>query len=105
MSAELLTADVTGARTTRAAAPKSRWLFSPRADVCVFGGSAIVSLALLAVGARAGVLDSEAPGWAWVPAGVLGDGAHVYATAVRVYLDGGELKGRRWVHRRQPASA
>ena len=45
MSVELLTADVTGARTTRVAAPKSRWLFSPRADVCVFGGSALVSLA------------------------------------------------------------
>src|SRR5436190_2083765 len=52
MSAELLTADVAGAPATRAAAPKSRWLFSPRADVCVFGGSALVSLALLVSDAR-----------------------------------------------------
>ena len=98
MSAELLTADLTGARTTRAAAPKSRWLFSPRADVCVFGGSALVSLALLVLGARAGVLDSEAPDWTWVPAVLLVDVAHVYATAFRVYFDVEELKRRAWLY-------
>ena len=94
MSAELLTADVTGASATRAAASKSWWLFSPRADVCIFGGSALVSLALLLLGARAGVLDSESPDWTWVPAVLLVDVAHVYATGFRVYFDVGELKRR-----------
>src|SRR5256714_7576829 len=105
MSAELLTADVTRAPATRAAAPKSRWLFSPRADVCVFGGSAIVSLALLAVGARAGVLDGEAPNWTWVPAVLLVDVAHVYATAFRVYFDVEELKRRAWLYGLAPMVA
>src|SRR5215212_2435546 len=72
----------------------SRWLFSPRVDVCVFGGSALVSLLLLWVGARAGVLESESPDWAWVPAVLLVDVAHVYATAFRVYFDEEELRRR-----------
>jgi hypothetical protein len=70
------------------------WLFSPRADFAVFGGSALASLLLLWVGARMGVLDAESPDWAWVPAVLLVDVAHVYATAFRVYFDAGELKRR-----------
>src|SRR5205823_2337494 len=105
MSAELLTADVAGAPATRAAAPKSRWLFSPRADVCVFGGSALVSLALLVLGARAGVLNSEAPNWTWVPAVLLVDVAHVYATGFRVYFDVEEVKRRAGLYVLAPAIA
>ncbi|PYS76216.1 MAG: hypothetical protein DMF66_15945 [Acidobacteria bacterium] len=76
------------------AARKSWWLFSPRADVCVFLGSALASLLLLGVGARAGVLEGDSPDWAWVPAVLLVDVAHVYATAFRVYFDKDELKRR-----------
>ncbi|MDT5294654.1 MAG: hypothetical protein QOJ76_1534, partial [Acidobacteriota bacterium] len=96
MSAEPITAAVVGARP-EAPALKSRktwWLFSPRADVCVFGGSALVSLLLLWVGKGAGVLDGDSPDWTWVPAVLLVDVAHVYATAFRVYLDKEELKRR-----------
>src|ERR1041385_4452604 len=78
----------------RAAAAKQWWLFSPRVDVSVFLGRAVVSLALLWVGARAGVLEGDSPDWAWVPAVLLVDVAHVYATAFRVYFDKEELKRR-----------
>src|ERR687890_1356441 len=76
------------------AAAREWWLFSPRVDAGVFLGSALASLALLWVGARAGVLDADAPDWAWVPAVLLVDVAHVYATAFRVYFDAEELKRR-----------
>src|SRR2546423_9665058 len=105
MSADLLPADGAGAPAPRAAAPKSRWLFSPRADVCVFGGSALVSLALLVLGARAGVLNSEAPNWTWVPAVLLVDVAHVYATGFRAYFDVEELKRRAGLYVLAPAIA
>jgi hypothetical protein len=89
----------------QADARKSRWLFSPRVDVCVFLGSALLSLALLMVGAHAGVLDADAPDWAWVPAVLLLDVAHVYATAFRVYFDKDELKRRAWLYVLAPAIA
>ncbi len=92
-------------REESAARPRSPWLFSPRVDVCVFGGSALVSLLLLWVGARAGVLESESPEWAWVPAVLLVDVAHVYATAFRVYLDAEELKRRLSLYMLAPAIA
>ena len=44
------------------------WLFSPRTDLTVFLGSAIVSMIALAIGARAGVLHDDSPDWAWIPA-------------------------------------
>src|SRR5215212_10395977 len=97
MSAEPLASPAavpTPAPATAGAARDSWWLFSPRADVCVFGGSALVSLLLLWVGARAGVLEGESPEWAWVPAVLLVDVAHVYATAFRVYFDKEELRRR-----------
>jgi hypothetical protein len=95
MSAEpLINAEAVTAQAPPESARNSRWLFSPRADLCVFGGSALASLLLLWVGARAGVLEAESPDWAWVPAVLLVDVAHVYATAFRVYFDAGELKRR-----------
>src|ERR671913_773577 len=90
---------------TAADAARGWWLFSPRVDLAVFLGSALVSLALLWVGARAGVLEDESPDWAWVPAVLLVDVAHVYATAFRVYLDTEELKRRLWLYALVPAVA
>src|SRR5918997_5396112 len=90
---------------TDEAAAREWWLFSPRVDVCVFAGSAVVSLLLLWAGARAGVLDSDAPDWAWVPAVLLVDVAHVYATAFRVYFDPDELKRRAALYLLAPAIA
>ena len=70
------------------------WLFSRSVDVAAFGGSAAVALGLLWVGAVTGVLDQTTPEWAWIPAILLVDVAHVYATAFRVYLDPGEFQRR-----------
>src|SRR5258705_3563287 len=74
------------------------WLFSARTDLSVFLGSAVVSLLALWIGARAGVLYSETPDWAWVPAVLLIDVAHVWSTSFRVYLDTDELKRRPWLY-------
>ena len=74
------------------------WLFSARTDVAVFLGSAIVSMLALAIGARTGVLYGDAPDWAWVPAVLLIDVAHVWATSFRVYLDPAERKRRPWLY-------
>lgn len=68
------------------------WLFSARIDLLVFLGSALVSLAALWIGWRVGVLNNDAPEWAWVPFVLLIDVAHVYSTGFRVYLDSEELK-------------
>lgn len=78
------------------------WLFSPRVDLAVFLGSALVSLLLLWAGARAGVLNDDAPDWAWVPAVLLIDVAHVYATAYRVYFDTDELRRRPYLYALAP---
>lgn len=77
-----------------AARPRAVWLFSPAVDLAVFGGSALLAFAALMIGARNGALAGDAPDWAWVPAVLLVDVAHVYATAFRVYLDPGELRRR-----------
>ncbi len=88
-------------------APKARawWLFSPRVDLAVFLGSAAVSLLALWVGAWLGVLEDDAPEWSWVPAVLLIDVAHVYATGFRVYFDTEELKRRVWLYALVPALA
>jgi hypothetical protein len=70
------------------------WLFGRRADLCVFGGSALLSFALLAVGAASGVLREETPEWVFVSCIVFVDVAHVWATGFRVYFDRDELTRR-----------
>lgn len=72
---------------------KSTWLFSRNTDLAVFGGSAALSFAALGVGQFLGVSDT--PGWAWIPAVILCDVAHVWATLFRTYLDPIERKQRR----------
>src|SRR6185369_13881788 len=79
------------------------WLFSARTDLTVFLGSAIVSLVALWIGARAGVLYGDTPDWAWVPAVLLIDVAHVWSTSYRVYADTDELKRRPWLYTLVPA--
>jgi hypothetical protein len=82
-----------GPRTT-----DNYWLFSRSVDLSVFLGSALTALAALWIGSRAGVLYGDTPDWAWVPAVLLVDVAHVYATGFRVYLDADELRRRRWLY-------
>jgi hypothetical protein len=76
----------------------SRWIFSRRVDLGVFGGSALASLVLLAVGARLGLLHDDAPEWTWVTAVLLVDVAHVWSTGFLI-LDPGERArhGRLWI--------
>ncbi|WP_428264956.1 hypothetical protein [Haliangium sp.] len=87
-------------RTSSPAAPPSppppgqRWLFSARVDIGVFLGSALASLALMAVGAHLGLLSADAPEWTWVTTVLLIDVAHVWTTGFRVYLDRDEMRRR-----------
>jgi hypothetical protein len=80
------------------------WLFSAPVDLAVFAGSAAVSLLLLALGAGLGIAGGDTPDWGWVPAVLLVDVAHVYATAFRVYLDTAELKRRPWLYGMVPVA-
>ena len=72
---------------------KSTWLFSRNTDLAVFGGSALFSFAALGAGQLIGVSDT--PGWAWIPAVILCDVAHVWSTLFRTYLDPAERKQRK----------
>lgn len=72
-----------------------RWLFSRATDLAAFGGSFILSIAALGLGRLVGIDDGETPGWAWVPAVVLCDVAHVWSTAFRTYLDPEARRRRR----------
>jgi hypothetical protein len=83
----------TPVRTSRNAA----WLFSRNVDLAVFLGATVFSFGALGIGALTGVLYEETPGWAWVPAVVLCDVAHVWSTGFRTYLDPAERKARPWV--------
>lgn len=79
------------------------WLFSKRVDLAVFLGSAVASLVALWIGAQMGVLEDDTPDWAWIPAILLIDVAHVYSTGFRVYLDADELRRRPWLYALVPA--
>ncbi len=74
---------------------QATWLFSRNVDLAAFLGSAILSFGALGIGAFTGDLDDATPTWAWVPAIVLCDVAHVWATLFRTYLDPMERRARR----------
>lgn len=77
--------------------PPGFWLFSARIDLAAFLGSFLLAMVALAVGGYFGLLDdhpNETPNWAWVPAVLLVDVAHVWATGFRVYFDRAELRRR-----------
>ena len=78
--------------------PNNKWLFSREIDLSVFLGSAVVSLLLLVLGWRIGILNDESPEWTWVSAVLLIDVAHVWATSFRVYFDAEEFKRRVWLY-------
>ncbi len=80
-----------GARDAKRPSP---WLFSAPVDLTAFLGSAVLSLALLAVGGWYGWLWGRTPEWTWITAVLLLDVAHVYATAFRVYFAPRELLRR-----------
>lgn len=80
-------------------------LFSPTVDFLAFGGSALLALAMLPLGAALGVLHADSPRWTWLAAILLIDVAHVYATGFRVYFDWSELRRRPWLYGLTPALA
>lgn len=80
------------------ALPQSKWLFSAPVDLSVFLGSAVLSLVLLAVGWRLGILNDESPDWTWISAVLFIDVAHVWSTSFRVYFDAEEFKRRIWLY-------
>jgi hypothetical protein len=95
MSLDLTAAPVTTQEAVAQPTPApGYWLFCAPVDLAAFLGSALLSLAALAVGARLGLLDGSTPDWAWVPCVLLIDVAHVWATAFRVYFDPAELSRR-----------
>lgn len=74
--------------------PSSNWLFSRRADLVLFGGSAALAVGLLALGAATGHLEGDAPPWLFL-LGIVGvDVAHVWSTGWRVLADGEDVRGR-----------
>jgi hypothetical protein len=74
------------------------WLFSAPIDLSVFLGSALVSLALVAIGWQYGLLADDSPDWTWVSFVLLIDVAHVWGSAFRVYFDSEEVKRRFWLY-------
>ena len=88
----------------RAFSTDSRWLFGRTADWLAFGGSAALSLFLLALGATQGWLDADVPLWVFVTCILAVDVAHVWSTGYRVYLDGEEVKRRPWLYLGTPAA-
>jgi hypothetical protein len=87
-----------------AAAP-SPWLVSRRTDLLLFGGSALLSVAFLAAGRAAGILDGSLPPALWLLLVVGVDVAHVWSTGWRVYADGEEFRRREALYLAIPAGA
>jgi hypothetical protein len=82
--------------------PAQRWLFSRAIDLAVFGGTALVSLALVLAGPLAG---SASPEWTWITGVLLVDVAHVWSTAFVVYLDPAEWRRRPALYAITPLAA
>lgn len=79
------------------AAPVDRgpWIFGRGVDLAVFGGTACVALALVALAPTLGVpAGGDAPTWTWIVGVLLVDVAHVWSTALVTYLD--PVERRRW---------
>ncbi len=86
-------------------ATSSGWLFSRAIDLWAFLGSALLSLALVALGPALGVQAGDSPLWTWAVAVLLVDVAHVWSTAFVVYLDPAELRRRPLLYLGTPVGA
>ncbi|MBK9375977.1 MAG: hypothetical protein IPN03_20235 [Holophagales bacterium] len=84
---------------------RSPWLFSRRADVVLFGGPALISVLLIAIGARTGNLDGDLPVALWLAVVVGIDVAHVWSTGWRVYADPEEFRRRPALYLAIPAAS
>lgn len=68
------------------------WLFSRNLDLGAFGGSALLGLGIVGLGAWTGRLDAPLPLGLWLALVVGVDVAHVHATWLRTYFDPLEVK-------------
>jgi len=73
---------------------RARFIWSPRVDLIVFGGSALFALTLSALAPRFAEDGGEAPLWTFILLVVAIDVAHVWSTLFRTYLDRQELQKR-----------
>lgn len=91
---------MTVAASPRASSPVAPpgWIWSARTDVAVFGGSAAVALALVALGGRLSDEGGALPAWGWLLLVVGVDVTHVWTTLFRTYLDREELRRRRLLY-------
>lgn len=72
------------------------FLWGPRADLLLFGGSALCSFALVGAARAAGLAPGPLPEWGWLLFVVAVDVAHVWSTLFRTYLDREELGRHKW---------
>lgn len=71
------------------------WLFGAKTDLLVFGGSALVSIALVAAARATGIAPGPLPEWGWLVLVVGVDVAHVWSTLFRTYFDREEIRRHR----------
>jgi hypothetical protein len=83
----------------------NRWLFSARADVAIFGGTALVALVLVALAPVLGIGTNDSPEWSWIVGVLLVDVAHVWSTTFVVYLDPVEWRRRPLLYALTPVAA
>lgn len=92
-----------GAGAGRLSPARGRWIWGAGIDVGVFGGSAALALALVALAPW--LSDAGAvPTWGWLVLVVACDVAHVHTTLFRTYLDGDEVRRRRALYLGVPAA-
>ncbi|MBK7581494.1 MAG: hypothetical protein IPI67_14950 [Myxococcales bacterium] len=71
------------------------FLWSPTADLGLFGGSALLAFGVVALARSLGVAPGPLPEWGWLVFVVAVDVAHVWSTLFRTYLDRDELRRHR----------
>lgn len=81
------------------------WIWGPRLDVAVFGGSAVAALGLVALARMLEGEDGALPAWGWLLFVLAVDVAHVHSTLFRTYFDREELRRRRALYIGAPLAA
>lgn len=71
------------------------FIWGPRVDIAIFGGSAALALALVALAPLLSDPGGALPAWGWLLFVVAIDVAHVHTTLYRTYFDREELARRR----------
>lgn len=70
------------------------WIWGPRTDIFVFGGSAAAALVLVLLSRALSDEGGTLPPWGWLIFVVFVDVAHVHTTLFRTYFDRAELSRR-----------